>query len=561
MRKIKEFFNKYKPSKRKLMQLYFALLLNANVQNFATGAINRDKTKIVCAPGINCYSCPGAIGACPVGSLQASFSSTNHSSIYYVVGILLLYCVLFGRMICGWACPFGLIGELLYKIKSPKVKKSPVTRILSFFKYVVLVFFVLIVPILYGIRKVPLPAFCKYICPVGTVEGGLGLLSNKANAGLFALLGPLFTWKFLLMVSILVGSIFIFRLFCRFICPLGGLYGLFNKFSLFGVKVDEEKCTHCNICIAHCKCDIKHVGDQECISCGDCIDVCPTKAISWKGPKILLKPNEIPADADNEVKAKQEKKRLICRITTTVILLAALIGTIIFFWDPTPAAPVTPPASSETDEGNSGELVVGNKVGNLCPSVNLPIMTADGISIMTIDPTTTGKVTIINFWGTWCGPCKAELPFFDEVAEKYADKVDVIAIHSYLGSDDGPDYIAEHYPNSKIIFAMDNKCAESDFLGTNGELFLALGFRDAYPTTVIIDENGVIIYSSPKAFHSTAELLAELPASVLGDEEIGPIEKEKGNMVPGLIAFGAMTVAGVGCFLVFQYGIRKRKQK
>ena len=558
MSKIKAFFTKYVPTKRKLMQLYFALLLNANVQNFATGAINQDRTKIVCAPGINCYSCPGAIGACPVGSLQASFSSTNHSSIYYVVGILLLYCILFGRMICGWVCPFGLIGELLYKIKSPKVKKSPVTRILSFAKYVVLVFFVLIVPILYGIRKVPLPAFCKYICPVGTVEGGLGLLSNKANEGLFALLGPLFTWKFLLMVSVVVGSIFIFRLFCRFLCPLGGLYGLFNKFSVFGVKVDESKCTHCNICIAHCKCDIKHVGDQECISCGDCIDVCPTNAISWKGPKILLKPNDLPADAEPEMKAKQDKKRLICRITTTVILLAVLIGTVIFFWDPTPAAPVTPPASSDTNEGDSGELVVGNKVGNLCPSTELSILTSNGVTMNTIDPTKTGKVTIINFWGTWCGPCKAELPFFDEVAEKYADKVTVVAIHTVLALEDAPDYIAQEYPNTKMIFAVDKLCPESDFLGTNGEFFLELGFvPNAYPVTLILDENGVIIYSSPKAFHSTGELLEVLPDYIVG--EVGPVEKEKGNLIPGLIAFGVMAVVGAGSFLVFQFGIRKKK--
>ena len=280
---MKQWIQKIWPSKRKLMQLYFALLFNANVQGFATGQIYQGDSKVFCAPGINCYSCPGAVAACPLGSLQGAFSSPNHSTLYYIGGILLLYGVLFGRMICGWACPFGLIGELLYKIKTPKVKKSPVTRILSFFKYVVLVFFVFIVPIIYAIRNVPLPAFCKYICPIGTIEGGLGLLSNKVNESLFSLLGPLFTWKFMLMVSIVVGSIFIFRLFCRFICPLGALYGLFNKVSVFGVQVDEDKCTHCNLCVSHCKVDIKHVGDQECISCGECIGVCPTKAISWKG--------------------------------------------------------------------------------------------------------------------------------------------------------------------------------------------------------------------------------------------------------------------------------------
>ena len=540
------------------MQLYFALLLNANVQNFATGSINQDSTKIICAPGINCYSCPGAIGACPVGSLQASFSSTNHSSIYYVVGILLLYCILFGRMICGWACPFGLIGELLYKIKTPKLKKSPVTRILSFLKYVVLVFFVLIVPILYGIRQIPLPAFCKYICPVGTIEGGLGLLSNKANEGMFALLGPLFTWKFLLMISVVVGSVFIFRLFCRFICPLGGLYGLFNKFSLFGVKVDEEKCIHCNLCVAQCKCDIKHVGDQECIACGECIDVCPTKAISWKGPKITLRANEIPADATEEekntAKLRKERARLVTRIVTTAVLLAVLIGTVIFFWDSTPADPVTPPGTGESGSIDPGDLVVGNQVGNLCPSVNLSILTDDDTSTETIDPSKTGKVTIINFWGTWCGPCKAELPFFDEVASLLPDHVTVVAVHSVMGVDDGPAYIQEHFPNSNIVFAVDNKGSSK----VNGELFTALGYRNNYPVTIILDENGVIIYSSPQAFHSTAELVEVLPEDLQAMVDNLSSEAETPKMMPAIIALAVMVVLAAGSLVAFRIYVRKK---
>jgi len=212
------------------MQLYFAVLFNANLKGFVTGQIYQGNSKSMCVPGINCYSCPGAIGACPLGSLQGAFSA-DHSTIYYVCGILLLYCVIFGRMICGWLCPFGLVQELVYKVKTPKLKKSPVTRLLSWLKYVILVFFVLIVPIMYAFRDTPLPAFCKYICPAGTLEGGIGLLSNAVNESYFSMLGPLFTWKFLLMVSMIVGSVFIFRLFCRFICPLGALYGLFNRFS------------------------------------------------------------------------------------------------------------------------------------------------------------------------------------------------------------------------------------------------------------------------------------------------------------------------------------------
>ena len=253
---------KWLPSKRKLMQLYFALLFNANFKGFVTGSIYKGGTKKFCAPGINCYSCPGAIAACPLGSLQGAFSA-DRSTLFYVGGILLIYCVLFGRMICGWLCPFGLIQEWLYKIKTPKVKKSPITRLLSYLKYVLLVFFVIIVPILYALRDTPLPAFCKYICPAGTLEGGISLLANKVNSSYFSMLGPIFTWKFLLMVSMLVACIFVFRLFCRFVCPMGALYGLFNKISFFGVKVDQSKCTDCGLCVSKCKLDIKTVGDRE----------------------------------------------------------------------------------------------------------------------------------------------------------------------------------------------------------------------------------------------------------------------------------------------------------
>ena len=498
---MKNWIQKIWPSKRKIMQLYFALLFNANVQGFATGSIYQGNSKVFCAPGINCYSCPGAVAACPLGSLQGAFSSPKHSTLYYIAGILLLYGVLFGRMICGWACPFGLIGELLYKIKSPKVKKSPITRILSYFKYVVLVFFVGIVPVIYALRNVPLPAFCKYICPIGTIEGGLGLLSNKVNESLFSLLGPLFTWKFMLMISIVVGSIFIFRLFCRFICPLGALYGLFNKISVFGVQVEEEKCTHCNLCVAHCKVDIRHVGDQECIGCGECIGVCPTKAISWKGPKILVRANEAAVKTDH--------RKLVTRILSTVVLLSVLIGALCYYWDPNVDLNPTQPSTSATEPSGTGPMV-GNQVGNLAPSFLLEIVNADGITADTIDATATGKVTIINFWGTWCGPCVAELPYFDEVATLFADTVTVIAIHSNQGIDTAPAYIREHYPNSNIIFAKDNEGTNP----INGAFYTALGFNMTYPATVILDENGVILYTGITPFHSVEDLLQVLPDSI-----------------------------------------------
>jgi thiol-disulfide isomerase/thioredoxin len=175
--------------------------------------------------------------------------------------------------------------------------------------------------------------------------------------------------------------------------------------------------------------------------------------------------------------------------------------------------------ANERIPDDSASPVVGNQVGDLCPSVQLSVLTGDGVSARTIDPSALGKITIIYFWGAWCGPCKAELPFFDEVASMFPDQVDVIAIHSIVSASDGSECITKNYPNSKIIFAVDNKCDETDIPGIRGEFFLTLGFHDIYPATVILDENGMIIYSGCKNFHSVEDLLAELPNSLLEDTQ------------------------------------------
>ncbi|MDE6667940.1 MAG: 4Fe-4S binding protein [Clostridia bacterium] len=292
--KIKDWFIRHKPSKRRLIQVYAALLYNANIKGFITGNIYTGKTKYACVPGLNCYSCPGAVGACPLGSLQNALTDAGNTAPYYIIGIIALFGLILGRTICGFLCPVGLAQELLYKIKTPKIKKNCITHVLSFFKYVVLVVLVIILTIVISsVTGSATPAFCKYICPAGTFGGGVGLLAHPENASFFDMLSGLFTWKFALLVLIIVLSIFCFRFFCRFLCPLGAIYGFFNKFALLGVKIDKSKCTDCGLCVNHCKMDIKHVGDHECVECGECISVCPTQAISWKGSKIFLHSNAV----------------------------------------------------------------------------------------------------------------------------------------------------------------------------------------------------------------------------------------------------------------------------
>ena len=267
--------------KRRIIQLLSTFLYNPKLSNFLEGKIHQGTSKSVCVPGLNCYSCPGALGSCPLGSLQNSIANPLLKFPFYVFGLLLLFSLLLGRLICGFLCPFGFIQELLYKLPVKKVKKNKVTYYLSYLKYIILIVFVILIPLYYILAySEAVPAFCKFICPAGTLEAGIPLI--LVNSELSNITGNLFLLKAFILVITITSVTFIYRAFCRFICPLGAIYSIFNKISLFGITIDMEKCTHCNKCITSCKMDVKKVGDHECIACGECKKVCDTNAICIK---------------------------------------------------------------------------------------------------------------------------------------------------------------------------------------------------------------------------------------------------------------------------------------
>ena len=269
--------------KRRLIQLCSALLYNLNLKGFAQVSIYRGKAKGLCVPGLNCYSCPGAVGSCPLGTLQNSLAALDRKIPFYILGVLLLLGVTLGRTICGFLCPFGLVQELLYKIPVPKLKKSRFTRVLSKLKYMILIVFVILLPIILKMAtRLPVPAFCKYICPAGTLEGGIPLVLLDESLG--SLAGALFSWKVFVMAVILISACFIYRSFCRFLCPLGAIYSLFAPVAMLGVRIDEGACTNCGRCVRTCRMDIRNVGDMECIQCGECMKECSVDAIHWKKP-------------------------------------------------------------------------------------------------------------------------------------------------------------------------------------------------------------------------------------------------------------------------------------
>ena len=202
---------------------------------------------------------------------------------YYITGFLILLSVLLGRFICGFLCPFGWFQELLHKIPTKKLSTKRL-KPLTYLKYAVLLVMVFLLPA-FLVNDVGMgdPFFCKYLCPQGVLEGAIPL--SLANSGIRAALGKLFTWKFSILLSVIALSVLFYRPFCKWLCPLGAFYALFNRVSLFQMKVDKNKCVSCGKCARACKMDVdvtKTPNHTECIRCGMCIRACSTKAVCFR---------------------------------------------------------------------------------------------------------------------------------------------------------------------------------------------------------------------------------------------------------------------------------------
>ena len=181
------------------VQILFTILTNGYAYGFLNGKIYQGTLKYACVPGLNCYSCPGALGSCPIGALQAVLNQRNVQIPFGVLGFLFL-------VVIGSVFLFG------------------------------------------GFAKVP--AFCKYLCPSGTLFGALPLLTG--NQLLRSQAGGLFLWKLGILLVLVVLSVKIYRPFCQYLCPLGAVYGWFNRFSLVQIHWEEERCISCHACEGAC---------------------------------------------------------------------------------------------------------------------------------------------------------------------------------------------------------------------------------------------------------------------------------------------------------------------
>jgi ferredoxin-type protein NapH len=234
----------------------------------------------------HCYSCPLSSFGCPVGvaANYAAILPACHEVPYLLIGILLVVGAVSGSLVCGWACPFGLLQDVLGKVTT---RKLPLPGWLGYSRYVVLVGLVILLPMLLGAEGVPFDeqtiSICR-LCPAGALEAGLPYSIRSLVTGHGWVMSGM---KCSILAGFIVAALFVHRPWCRLFCPLGGFLALFNRFSLFHLRFQAPECVECNLCRSRCSMGVKldqRVNVSGCVRCLECT-TCGAIDIAFATPR------------------------------------------------------------------------------------------------------------------------------------------------------------------------------------------------------------------------------------------------------------------------------------
>lgn len=245
-------------------------------------------------PYFFCPASPAACATCPLWiiehvSIDLRIGADTLKFAIYSFGFLGTAFVIFGRGFCGWACPIGFLQEILAKVKRipliPYFRNlfynlKPVTEKIEeygikpiYYKYIILI----LIPISSYITK---RLLFTELDPIGGITATIPRLITEPGEWTYR---TNFWLKFIFVIIFFIFVLAISRAWCRYLCPIGAIAGLFNKVSFLKIGFNEN-CKECRICKKHCpmKIDIPNVErSAECILCGKCIDSCKFDGVNY----------------------------------------------------------------------------------------------------------------------------------------------------------------------------------------------------------------------------------------------------------------------------------------
>ena len=220
---------------------------------------------------------PSIHALCPYGGLESFYSiifggkyiDKIFSGTLIILIITLTIALIFRRSFCGLICPFGALQEF-FGVIGKKVfgKRFIIPRMidkpLRYLKYVILIITLYFAWNTAGLWVNPYDPWAAY----GHVSAGVESLTSEYSIG------------FSILIVILIGSLLYDRFFCKYLCPMGAVYGIISKLSPSKITRNENTCVNCGICDKNCPVNIKvselkEIKSAECINCQSCILSCP----------------------------------------------------------------------------------------------------------------------------------------------------------------------------------------------------------------------------------------------------------------------------------------------
>lgn len=214
----------------------------------------------------------------PMGTVKDAVYLYGSSGAVFIprmiaLAVFLAMVIAANKLICSWGCQFGTLQEFIFRLnrRSHKPRSSlPVVRIpFKAANTVRVVFFAVFTVV----------AFVWAFDLIGPIDP-----FKVYNPLKLTLSGIVF------IAALLVASLFVYRPWCTLACPFGLVSWLTERLSIIKPRVDYGKCIACHACEQACPSDAmrgllrRHGLPQDCFSCGDCIAVCPTQAVAYRGP-------------------------------------------------------------------------------------------------------------------------------------------------------------------------------------------------------------------------------------------------------------------------------------